>query len=148
MTAIIDFLKRVDLFTGLSDEMLAQVADMCRPQTYSADSTIIQHNTPSDKFYLIEEGSVKIKTAPSGKTDILSEAAVITLGRGQSFGEMGLVDHGTRSATVRAATDARLLAIDCQQFTDLCEANSDVGYQIMKNIAIDLSFKLRYRNMI
>jgi CRP-like cAMP-binding protein len=61
---------------------------------------------------------------------------------------MGLIDSGMRSATVKANTDTRLLVIDCQRFRDLCETDINLGYQVMKNIAIDLSFKLRYRNMI
>ena len=72
----------------------------------------------------------------------------VTLGQGQSFGEMGLVDRGPRSATVRADSDTDLYAINCEQFLELCELLPQLGFQVMLNIAADLSFKLRHRNLL
>ncbi len=148
MLEIKNFLQQVDLFTGLSDEMLDRVAELCRPEVCQAGHTIIDRNTPPDSFYLIQEGTVRIITAPEDQAEQFSNAALIILGKGQSFGEMGLVDNGPRSATVEAATETKLLAIDCRLFTELCDRDTDLGYQVMKNVAIDLSFKLRYRNLI
>ncbi len=91
---------------------------------------------------------MRILTAPEGKTQRMTDAVKITLGEGKSFGEMGLIDSGPRSATVKAVTETQLIVIDCQQFRELIETDINLGYQIMKNIAIDLSFKLRYRNLI
>jgi CRP-like cAMP-binding protein len=70
------------------------------------------------------------------------------LGQGQTFGEMGLVDRGARSATVRAGTDTEVYAINCHDFLNLCHENTHLGFLVMRNIAADLSFKLRYRNLI
>ena len=62
--------------------------------------------------------------------------------------EMALVDQGPRSATVRAISDSTIvLTIDRQAFMDLCEANHHLGYIVMRNMAADLSFKLRHRNL-
>lgn len=148
MSDIKDFLTRIDLFTGLSEEMLEQVARLCRPASYPAGHTIVERGTPPDDFYLIRAGTVKIMTAPEDGAESFSNAATIVLGTGQSFGEMGLIDQGPRSATVKADTDTDLLVIHCQRFRDLCEMDINLGYQVMRNIAVDLSFKLRYRNLI
>jgi CRP-like cAMP-binding protein len=121
---------------------------LCQSKSYPTGSTVIERGTPPDHFYLIQEGTVKIITAPEDQAPNFSNAATIILGTGQSVGEMGLIDSGPRSATVKANTDARLLEINCQRFRELCEADINLGYQVMKNIAIDLSFKLRYRNLI
>ncbi|MEW5961203.1 MAG: cyclic nucleotide-binding domain-containing protein [Chloroflexota bacterium] len=147
MSEIKNFLQRVDLFSGLPEAMLEKVAELCRPQSYRANAIIIERNAPSVSFFLIQAGTVNILTAPDPE-DQLTNGAVITLGKGQSFGEMSLIDSGVRSATVKAVTDTQLLAIDCREFTQLCESNTDFGYQIMRNIAADLSFKIRHRNMI
>ncbi len=147
MSEIKDFLKQVEMFIGLSEPMLDEVAKLCRPAAYEADSLIIERNSPPTHFYLIREGTVAIiTTSPDAPND--TEVVVVTLGKGQSFGEMGLVDNGTRSATVKAVTPTQLLAIDCARLSNLCEANTDLGYQVMRNIATDLSFKLRNRNLI
>ncbi len=148
MSEVKDFLKNIEMFIGLSEAMLTEVTKLCRPQSYAADSTIIERNSAPSHLYLIREGTVKIITALQDENAASTEGVVVTLGTGQSFGEMGLVDNGARSATVTAATPVDLLAINCDQFRNLCEANTDLGYQVMRNIAADLSFKLRNRNLI
>jgi CRP-like cAMP-binding protein len=148
MSKIKAFLKQIEMFMGLSDSMLDEVAKLCQPVTYEAESTIIERNSPPTHFYLIQEGTVRIITTSAQTAQDAAEAVVVTLGNGQSFGEMGLVDNGTRSATVKAITQTQLLVIDCALLRNLCEANTDLGYHVMRNIAADLSFKLRNRNLI
>lgn len=143
-----EFLKHIEMFIGLSEEMLDQVTHLCQSKTYEADTVIIERGSPSDHFYLIQEGTVKLTPVLEVGTGNAAEAVMVTLGQGQSFGEMGLVDKGTRSATVQAMTQAKLLMIDCELFRELCRTNTQLGYQVMSNIAADLSFKLRHRNLI
>jgi CRP-like cAMP-binding protein len=70
------------------------------------------------------------------------------LGQGQIFGEMALVDRGARSATVHCVEDGTVLyVIPRQAFWALCDGNHHIGYVVMRNIAADLSFKLRHRNL-
>jgi CRP/FNR family transcriptional regulator/CRP/FNR family cyclic AMP-dependent transcriptional regulator len=147
MAEIKDFLRQVEMFMGLSEAMLDEVAQLCQVVGYEAGQIIVERNSPPAQLYLIQEGTVKIlATTPEASRE--AEPVVVTLGTGQSFGEMGLVDKGLRSATVKAITPTRLLAIDCARFRNLCETNTDLGYQVMRNIAADLSFKLRNRNLI
>ncbi len=144
-----DFLARVDMFNGLSDDELSEVAALCSDGAYKAGQTILSVKGVSDKVYLIRKGTVQIIANFEGEpADEAEEAVLITLGEGQSFGEMGLVDRGARSATVRAASDAEVYVINCDKFLALCNQDTHVGYLVMRNIAADLSFKLRYRNLI
>ncbi len=79
--------------------------------------------------------------APAGRT-------LINLGPGQSVGEMALIDGGPRSATVRAMTPGTAVAaITRDAFERLCETNATIGYRIMRNIAADLSFRLRHHGL-
>lgn len=147
MSGTKDFLQQVEMFIGLSEAMLDEVAQLCQPVEYEADQTIVERNSAPTQLYLIQEGTVEIlATTPEASAEL--EPVVVTLGKGQSFGEMGLVDNGLRSATVKTITPTQLLAIDCAQLRELCEINTDLGYQVMRNIAADLSFKLRNRNLI
>lgn len=147
MSEIKSFLKQIEMFIGLSESMLDEVAKLCQSATYEADSLIVERNSPPTHLYLIQEGTVKIITAHPGAAND-AKMVVVTLGKGQSFGEMSLVDNGVRSATVQTITPTKLLAVDCAHLSNLCETNTDLGYQVMRNIATDLSFKLRNRNMI
>jgi CRP-like cAMP-binding protein len=148
MSSIKEFLKQAEMFIGLSDDELDRVAQLCRSQFFEADSPIIERNSAPDHFYLIQEGTVKISATQEAENDDPTQQVTVTLGKGQSFGEMSLIDRGPRSATVIAAIPTQVLAIDCQRFLNLCEKDTNMGYMVMRNIATDLSFKLRHRNLI
>ncbi len=141
------FLKQVEMFNGLPDDALEAVAALCTVQSFAPGEVIIARNSAPDSFYLVEAGTVEVNTAPDPSTPP-ADAVMVSLGSGQSFGEMGLVDKGVRSATVTAATAVTVHKIACDAFLDLCEKNPYVGFKVMHNIAADLSFKLRYRNLI
>jgi CRP-like cAMP-binding protein len=72
---------------------------------------------------------------------------VVVLGKGQILGEMSLLDMGFRSATARTETAATLQVIKQADLTALCEQDYRIGYAVMRNLAADLSFKLRHRNL-
>jgi CRP/FNR family cyclic AMP-dependent transcriptional regulator len=145
-----EFLKRLDMFNGLSDEEISSVAALCTEARYKAGDTILHIKDPADSLFLIRSGTVQIITNP----DVLeikpelADSLLVTLGQGQSFGEMGLVDRGARSATVRAGSDTEVYAINCDKLLALCQEDTHLGFMVMRNIAADLSFKLRYRNLI
>lgn len=145
-----EFLRTLDMFNGLSDEELSNVAALCSEASYKVGDIILNLNDPTENFYLIRSGTVQIITNPDilETKPELADAVMINLGEGQSFGEMGLVDRGARSATVRAGSDTEVYAINCNQFQELCYEDTHLGFLVMRNIAADLSFKLRYRNLI
>jgi CRP/FNR family cyclic AMP-dependent transcriptional regulator len=145
-----EFLRTLDMFNGLSDEELSSVAALCSEASYKVGDIILNLNDPTENFYLIRSGTVQIITNPDilETKPELADAVMINLGEGQSFGEMGLVDQGARSATVRAGSDIEVYAINCNQFQELCYEDTYLGFLVMRNIAADLSFKLRYRNLI
>jgi len=145
-----EFLRKLDMFNGLSDEELSSVAALCSEVSYEAGDIILNIKDPTENFYLIRSGTVQIITNPDilETKPELADSVMVNLGQGQSFGEMGLVDYGARSATVRAGSDTKVYAINCQQFQELCLEDTHLGFLVMRNIAADLSFKLRYRNLI
>jgi len=72
------------------------------------------------------------------------ETAVARLRRGQSFGEVALVDEGLRSASARASQkDTRLLIIQREKLIILCETYPQLGYRLIYNLDADLAMKIR-----
>ena len=145
-----EFLRQLDIFNGLSDEEVAEVAALCTEASFKAGDTILNIKDPAENFYLIRSGNVQIITNPAvleAKPE-LADSMTVTLGKGQCFGEMGLVDRGARSATVRAGSDSGVYVINCEAFLALCQEDTQLGFVVMRNIAADVSFKLRYRNLI
>lgn len=148
----VEFLKKIALLNGLSDDEIARIAQVCQEKVANRGDVILEENAPSDSMYIIHEGMVEVLLEPDKVTpEALAAPAptpLLALGRGQVFGEMGLVDSGARSATVRCASDnTHLFAIGRADFLRLCEEDTRIGYVVMRNIARDLSFKLRVRNL-
>ncbi len=144
--SIVPLLKKVDILNGLSDSQLEEVAELCREQTFNADDSIFKENDKSSELYLIQDGLVEITlSVPEPGT----EKSLVTLGNGQIFGEMALLDEGPRTASARCIADGtRLWVAKRADFISLCEKDTGIGFIVMKNIAADLSFKLRLVNLI
>ncbi|RME33253.1 MAG: cyclic nucleotide-binding domain-containing protein [Thermoflexia bacterium] len=151
MEELTRLLKGSDLFCDLADEDIQRLAAIGHWATYNAGETIIQEGDPSEELYLIEKGMVEVVVPRGTVPDIPGPPepqTVVRLGEGQMFGEMGLVDQGRRSATVRALVDGTtVFVIPREAFLNLCESCHSIGYIVMRNIARDLSFKLRHRNL-
>lgn len=149
--SIIELLQRSELFIGLSTEQIQQIAALSHEETYDADEIIISEGEPSDEMYIISRGMVEVLIASGMIPDVPGPpqlTSLVRLGQGQFFGEMALVDHGMRSATVRCVKDGTVLrVIPRQTFWELCDNNHHIGYVVMRNIASDLSFKIRHRNI-
>jgi CRP-like cAMP-binding protein len=142
---LLPLMKAVELFHGLTDAQLQRLLDISQEVVYHDGDVIFEQGAAGDALYFISEGQVEICIRCTPGT---AERTEVFLGRGQIFGEMALVDRGTRSATVRCCQDDTILrVIQGDAFTALCEADTAIGYVIMRNIACDLSFKLRHRNL-
>jgi CRP-like cAMP-binding protein len=142
---LINLLKTVSLFSGLSDHQLQRLIDISEQEVYDDGDIIIKQGAEGDKLYFINEGQVEILVRRRAEEP---ERSQVFLGRGQIFGEMALIDMGKRSATVRCSQDQTVLrVIDSEAFTRLCSSDTAIGYLIMRNMAMDLSFKLRHRNL-
>ena len=145
--SIVNFLKQSDIFYQFTPTQLELVANLCQEATYQKDDLIFKENSGSKELYIIVQGEVDIFVDPSlvGSLDVNSENKTITtLRRGQSFGEIALVDEGLRSASACAAQkDTRLLCIPRDTLMALCDTYPQLGYRLMYNLAADLAYKVR-----
>ena len=138
-------LKEVDLFAGLEEDELRLVAGICHEREFKGGELLAAEGQHGDLMFVITEGFVEVllENAPDRQTRV-----IINLGPGQLIGEMALLDQGPRSATVRAISDPTIVqAIHRDDFEALCQRNTHIGYVVMRNLAVDLSFKLRHRNL-
>jgi CRP/FNR family transcriptional regulator, cyclic AMP receptor protein len=139
----LNVLKRVQLFAHLTEEELSLLANICRQVLAAPHELIIEQNTTGTEMYVVAEGSVEVFIR--GLADARS---LVVLGRGQVIGEMALIDQGYRSASVRATGEpVTLYVIERNHFYALCQQNNHIGFIVMRNLAIDIAFKLRHRNL-
>ena len=146
-------LQQVDIFEDLSPNQLKLIDDLCSEQTYTQGEVIFEENSPSHEFCIIMDGEVEIQVDPDtigdGKKDAYQPSTIAVLRRGQSFGEVAIVDPGVRSASARCGSETcKLLVIKRRDFIKLLESDYQMGYMVMRNFAADLSLKIRQTNLL
>lgn len=146
MSEVITYLKQSDIFFQFTQTQLELVANLCQEKVYNNGETIFEENSTSKELYVIAQGEVSILVNPGsmGQQGPSEKIVVATLRRGQSFGEVALVDEGLRSASAQARQkDTRLLVVSRNKLVMLCETYPQLGYRLMYNLAADLAMKIR-----
>lgn len=146
----ISVLKQSDIFHQFTQTQLELVANLCVEKNFTEGETIFEESSTSKELFIIAQGQVEVLINPNiiKKNSAAPRLVIATLRRGQSFGEVALVDEGQRSASVRAAhKDTRLLMIPRDKLIMLCETYPQLGYRLMYNLAADLAMKIRNTDM-
>ena len=137
-------IRGIELFEGLTDVELDEIVAICQQRRYKKGDFLAVEGEIGEDLFIVMEGMVEVLIHNRKK----SPKVVINLGMGQLIGEMSLVDRGPRSATVRAIHEPTIVqTIRHQEFHNLCQRNTRIGYVVMHNMAADLSFKLRHRHL-
>jgi len=145
---VIDVLRQVEILSGQTEDQLRRLAGLAERFTAHAGDEVITEGDLPDKLFVIESGELVVIVESAEGKEPVEGIPLVTLGRGQIVGEISLVDHGPRSATVRCLSDeASLLAFDLEEVSRLLAEDREIGYLVMKNLAIDMAFKLRQRNI-
>ncbi len=135
---VTSLLSKVDLFSDLDHEELAQVASVVQLRSLDKDETIFNAGDPADSVYIIATGKVKIVvTSTDGRDFILT-----ILGAGQVFGEMALLESAPRSAAVITASQVDVLTIHRKDFHQMLVSTPSISRKLL---AI-LSRRLRRAN--
>ena len=121
-----EVIGQVPFFTGLSEPDKTQIASMFKKRTFPAGETIIKEGVGAAAFFVIESGeaTVSIRGKP-----------IRTLGRGDYFGEIALIDEGTRSATVTASTEVVGHGLTYWEFRPLIQANATIAWNLLQTLA-------------
>ncbi len=147
-TRVIDNLRRVEIFAGLLDEELLQVADLCKALRVPVSKAVFEEGDGGEELYIIHEGSVRVMINSRRPDGTFAPSTINMLYQGQCFGEMILLNSAVRSASVIAAEPTTLIVIREPDFRHLCDANPRIGYVLSLNLAQDLDYKLRSSNLL
>lgn len=144
----VGFLGRVDLFGGVSQEVLVQVATALKPLAVPAGGIVCREGEVGDQFFLIEAGTLAVTADSGGQPRQLA-----LLGPGEFFGEMALLGPGRRSATVRATGDAQLWSLSAADFHQLLTRQPEIDTVVrraasLRGTANQLgAFEVEHRNL-
>ena len=115
----------VPYFEGLNEKTRRDIANEGKVISYEAGKMIVGEGGAGLGFYLVLDGKVEVRKG----TKVLA-----TLGRGQFFGEMSLIDGQPRSADVFAVTPARCWVLVSWNFAGLLKAHSEVALPMLKEL--------------
>jgi CRP-like cAMP-binding protein len=139
---VVETLSGSPLFDMLSNDELAAVARLVAHRRFERDGLVFQEGELGDSLFVVASGEVEVlRRDPQGHL-----LPIATLGPGQCFGEMSLIDKEYRSATVRAKSDCELLHLGAEQLTAFRKQHRDGFTFIIINIARMLSARLREAN--
>lgn len=124
-----DFLRRVQLFAGLPDEDLENLCWMVEGVQLRAGQTLFTEGSPGDTAYVIEAGELEIIKESLGR-DVL----IVVRKPGEVIGELALLHDWTRTATVRARTDARLMVITREQMRQLLRSSPTAAEALFNTV--------------
>jgi uncharacterized protein YhbP (UPF0306 family) len=109
--------RSYSVITGLPTQLGDTFTATLQPLSFPAGETIVREGAPADKFFVILEGEAELVRVDHGAERLTA---------GQLFGEVAIMREQSRSATVRAVTDVRLLALDRDTFRDLIAHSMEI----------------------
>lgn len=133
-----DLLAGSQLFGELAPNELDAVARAAETREFARDETIFAMQEPGDGLYVIASGRVKVVVSTTGGKEFI----LATLGPGQFFGEMALLDDEPRSATVVAQLPTTVYRIRRDDFQRLLETQPSIARKLLR----ELSQRLRRAN--
>lgn len=121
----IELLRGLDLFSRCSNTELGRIATLTTEHRAEPGEVLIRHGDFGLEAFVVVEGTV---TASRGGVD------VATLGPGDLFGELSLLDHGKRTATVVADGEVRLLVLSSREFNSVLHSIPSVGPKVVAQL--------------
>jgi CRP-like cAMP-binding protein len=135
-----DVLKQLPLFDSMSEETIAYLGGKLSIERLDEGETLFHKGDPGDALYIVDGGWLKITTRDASGEELMLNRC----GPGEVIGEMSLIDHEPRSASVTATAPARLLKLSSEDFLDVIGAQPLIAMEIMRNISGRLRFATTY----
>jgi CRP/FNR family transcriptional regulator, cyclic AMP receptor protein len=122
-------LAKVPLFAGCSRRELQTIASVVRDISHAAGTVIAREGEPGIGLFVIVEGTADVSIGGRKKA---------SLGPGDFFGEIALLDGGPRTATVTAKTDVQLLGLTEWVFRGLMAEHPSIALKTLQQMATRL----------
>lgn len=125
-TAPVEVLRKVPLFQDFDDDDLERLSRQMKERTFPEGAAVTTEGDTGAGFFVIAEGNATVSVGGETKT---------SLGPGDYFGEIALIDEGVRSASITAATDLRCYGLTPWEFRPFVEEHPQVAWKLLKTLA-------------
>jgi CRP/FNR family transcriptional regulator, cyclic AMP receptor protein len=124
----VELLSRVPLFSELSREELERISRVSVARSFPAGVRVFHEGDHSDACYLVRKGDLRVtREHPDGRA-----IALATLGAGDIFGELAMLDGEARSASVETLTDSELLALPAADVRRLLADHPGISVKLIE----------------
>ena len=123
----VELLSRVPLFSELSREELERISRVSVPRSFPAGVRVFHEGDHSDACYVVRSGDLRVTREHSDGRAI----ALATLGAGDIFGELAMLDGEARSASVETLTDSELLALPAVDMRRLLADHPEISVKLI-----------------
>jgi len=146
----LELLRKIPLFSGLSEDQLLKVLDLCERRRYEARAKVIVEGEEGNEMYIVRRGEVEVSKAITfqgqGQDEVKFEKQLVLLGEGDYFGEVALLASDTRSATVSALTNLDVWVLQGAPIQKLMATDPDLGYRLLSVMSRELCLRLGRAN--
>ena len=122
----LDHLAEIPLFAALSKKDLGRIAKASNEVTVGAGHVLVDQGDAGRDAYVIVSGTATVKR--NGRK-------VGTLGPGDSIGELALLDHGPRTATVTADTPLTAIVLTAREFAGVLDEVPGLSHKLLAQLA-------------
>jgi CRP/FNR family transcriptional regulator len=123
----VELLRSVPLFSDLEEGELERFSRVAVPRSFPAATRVFHEGDHSDACYIVREGSFRVTREHSDGRAI----TLATLGPGEVFGELAMLDGEVRSASVEALTDGELLALPAGDVRALLARHPEITVKLV-----------------
>ncbi len=123
----VELLRRVPLFSELSEPELERIAQVAVPRSYPKGVRVFHEGDRSDACYVVRSGDLRVTREHSDGRAI----ALAALGPGDFFGELAMLDGEARSASVETLSDAELLALPAGDMRRVIAEHGDIAAKLI-----------------
>jgi CRP/FNR family cyclic AMP-dependent transcriptional regulator len=140
-------LKQFNLFAGLDESELGQIARLCARRTYEGGTEIFSPGNPAGDIFMLEDrnDAVQIEMAIC---EHAPKTVIHTLQKGEVFGWAALVPPHQRTGIARCVEKASVICLNGKDLMELMDANERMGYVVMRNLSGILSTRLSYTTLV
>jgi CRP/FNR family transcriptional regulator, cyclic AMP receptor protein len=139
LTSRLAQLAQISLFSRLSPAELDIVEGLLHQREYLADEVVFDEGEEGQAIYIVQQGEVVLCRQGEGEGGLIG-----TLGPGEFFGDLALLDNLPRAAQARATQPTRLAALFREDFLGLMDTHARIASKIALQLAREMGRRIRH----